>query len=769
MGRRGRYLFLGSVLTLVFSILPDMSAWADVPEKKGPSELILLIQVVVLILLGRLLGEAMQRIGQPTVIGQLLAGILLGPSVLGAVSPAAQHFLFPDDAAQKAMISGVAELGVLMLLVLAGMETDLKLVRKVGKAAISVSVAGICLPFACGFALGEFLPESLLPDPQQRLMGSLLLGTALSISSVKIVAMVVREMDFMRRNVGQIILASAVIDDTIGWIIIAVIFSLGSQGTLDTASLARSVLGTFAFLAVSLTIGRRLVYHLIRWTNDNFVSELPVISLILVLMGIMAMITQAIGVHTVLGAFVAGILIGESPIMTRQIDEQLRGLITALFAPVFFGLAGVSADLTVLRQPDLLGLTAALIAIATIGKFAGAFVGGAIGGLRRGESMALACGMNARGSTEVIVATIGLSMGLLSQNLFTMIVAMAIITTMAMPPMLRWALARLPFDAEEKERLEREAADEKGFLPKIERLLLASDHSTAGRFASRLTGIIAGSRGIPTTIIHLDEQATEPAITAQKGDTPKEALQAEAEKAADKAEGEEPHEIRPDKVDVKTARKSDRPAHDAIAEEVSKGYGLLVLGFDDMVAPDGSFREKASEIAAGYEEPLAVVVARGDHLERPGTSGFKVLLPVSGAAISIRAAELAIAIARANNAPLTALFVKHTTQPTGTKSAGGKNRDKKVPNTHRNRISLSQEEAFLKEVVLLAERYGTKMRTAIHADIMPEEAILREARQGGYNLIVMGVSRRPGETLFFGTVPAAVLEKSTVSLLFLAS
>jgi Kef-type K+ transport system membrane component KefB len=155
----------------------------------------------------------------------------------------------------------------------------------------------------------------------------------------------------------------------------------------------------------------------------------------------MALITDAIGVHTVPGAFVAGILVGQSPILTRHIDEQLRGLITALFMPVFFGMAGLNADLRVLGNPSLLLLALGFIAIASLGKFSGAFIGGAIGGLTWRESLALGWGMNARGSTEVIVASLGLSMSALSQDLFTIIVAMAVVTTMAMPPMLRWALA----------------------------------------------------------------------------------------------------------------------------------------------------------------------------------------------------------------------------------------------------------------------------------------------------------------------------------------
>ena len=375
----------------------------------GPSEVVFLAQLVILMLVGRLLGEALNRVGQPSVIGMLLGGILLGPSVLGALWPDLQHVLFPRTPEQKAMLDGISQFGILLLLLLTGMEADLKLVRRVGRAALSVSLAGVAVPFICGFALGQFMPESLLPNPQQRLLTALFLGTALSISSIKIVAAIVREMGFTRRNLGQIIVASAICEDSIGWVIIAIIFGLAQAGTIDLMSVAKSVLGTAVFLIASFTVGRRIVYFLIRWTNDNFESDFPVVTTILVIMGAMALTTHFIGVHTVLGAFVAGVLIGESPILSKHIDEQLRGLILAFFMPVFFGIAGLSADLTVLKQPALLLMTLGVIAIASFGKFAGAFIGGEIGGLTRREAFALACGMNARGSTEVIIATIGLS------------------------------------------------------------------------------------------------------------------------------------------------------------------------------------------------------------------------------------------------------------------------------------------------------------------------------------------------------------------------
>src|SRR4051794_20198801 len=371
-------------------VLTTVTACAEGGKSAGPSEFLLVAQIVLLIAVGRGLGEIMQRLGQPSVIGELLAGILLGPSLFGWIWPDAQHAVFPKTPEQKAMIDGVAQFGILLLLLLTGMETNLKLVRRIGKAAISISIAGIVVPFICGFALGQFLPENLLPHPEARLVASLFLGTALSISWVKIVAVVVREMNFMRRNVGQIIVATAVIDDTIGWIIIAIIFSLASRGSLDVFSVGQAVLGTLAFLAVSFTIGRRLVFQLIRWANDNLVSSAAVVTVILALMCGMALVTHLIGVHTILGAFIAGVLVGQSPILTKQIDERLRGLITALFMPVFFGLAGLSADLTLLKDYNLLLLTGALVLIASIGKFGGAYVGGALGGLSRRESFALA-------------------------------------------------------------------------------------------------------------------------------------------------------------------------------------------------------------------------------------------------------------------------------------------------------------------------------------------------------------------------------------------
>ena len=787
---------------LAASVLAAGPALAAEGALKGPSEVIFIAQILALMLVGRLLGEAMVRLGQPAIMGQLIAGLLLGPSLFGALLPDLQHALFPRTAEQKAMIDAISQFGILLLLLLTGMETDLKLVRQTGRAAVFASLMGIVVPFACGVALGEMLPDSLLPDPGKRLITALFLGTALSIASVKIVAMVVREMNFMRRIVGQVILASAIIDDSVGWIIVSIIFSLALHGSIDVWSLAQSVIGTFLFMVASLTVGRRAVAFIIRWVNDNLVSEFAVITAILVIMGGMAMITHLIGVHTVLGAFVAGILIGESPILTRHIDEQLRGLITAFFAPVFFGIAGLSADLTIFADPNIALLTVGLILIASIGKFGGAFLGGALGGLTGRESLALGCGMNARGSTEVIIATVGLSMGALNQDLFTMIVAMAVITTLAMPPTLRWTLSRIPMRKEEKQRLEREELEERGFVHNLERLLIAADDSPNGKFATRVAGMLAGTRGMPTTVLHITDAAKIEDKKLDTKDDSKTAAKAETKAAEKKADvtkseaqkdddakksaqeekaGKEKEKVEDKKAaiagatvkeaaaQIKSKQKDEEkvdtpvtvttivheaPGPEVIAEEAKKGYDLMIIGLEKTSKRAKDFHASVTTLALGFEGPLAITAARGDLWEKPAGK-LSILVPVNGTEPARRAAEVAITMARATKAQVTVLYVSVR--------ANGKGGARRGLRTRRH------EEAILKDIVAIADGYNMSIRTAVLSDKAANEAILGEAARRKHNLIVMGVGRRPGEKLFFGDTAASLLEDADCSLLFVAS
>lgn len=747
--RTGRavWLMLAVLLWSGFCVFGGTAAEAAA-RSTGPgavSESAFIAEIVLLLVVGRGLGEVLQRLGQPAVMGQLIGGILLGPSLLGWAWPSAHHAVFASGPEQKVMIEAISQVGILLLLLLTGMETDLKLVRRVGAACLSISATGVLVPFGCGFALAQFLPQTLLPNPEQRIVAGLFLGTALAISSVKIVAMVVREMNFMRRNLGQIIVASAIIEDTIGWIIIAITFGIATQGHVALIPLATTIVAVGLFMACSLTIGRRIVFFLIRWANDVVRSEYAVVTVIFVITGVMAIITDMIGVHTVLGAFMAGILVGESPILSSHIEGQLRGIITAFFMPVFFGVAGLSADLTVLLDPTLALLTIGLVVVASLGKFSGAFIGSKAANLSWREAVAIGCGMNARGSTEVIVAKIGLSMSILSQNLFTMIVTMAVVTTLAMPPMLRWALGRIPLGAEEKQRLEREDIDARGALSRLERLLVVADNGALGRFASYLAGLVGGGSGMPTTVLRAGLSGQASSRSKRQGvQTLKEGAKASA-RAVNEQEARAVEKV------ALTVREEELVSPDRVAEEARKGYSMLFVGLARGLTGKGVFTRKFSDLVNAFDGPLCLV------LKHPGQSKSvplldrdkTILVAVNGTEMSRSAAELALVIARPHGAKVKALYVARNAKPAAAS------------------LSHRREEAILKDVAELAARYGVPVQTVMQPRGSAGNAVVREATKGAA-LVVLGVARRPGRELFFGDTAAAVLADCPGPIVLLA-
>jgi Kef-type K+ transport system membrane component KefB/nucleotide-binding universal stress UspA family protein len=720
---------------------------------------IFIVEVALMLLVGRLLGEVVQRLGQPAVMGQLIAGVILGPSVLGALSQSLQHTIFPGNAEQKSMIDALSQFGVLMLLLLTGMETDLALVSRMKRTAVFTSMSGIILPFTCGFLLGEYIPDAMLPDPSKRLATALFLATALSISSVKIVAMVIMEVGFLRRTVGQIILASAILDDTIGWIIIAIIGGLAGQGKVNISGVGMSALGTAAFLVFSFTLGRRAVAYVIRWTNDNLTIDFAVITAILVLMCAASLVTDFIGVHTVLGAFVVGILVGQSPILTGHIEEQLRGLIIALFMPVFFTTAGLSVDLSVLRSARFLELAAGLILIASFGKVVGCYVGGRLGGLGNKESTALAIGMNARGSTEVIVATVGLSMGVLTRDIFTLIVVMAITTTMITPPLLRWALSRIPPTGEEKERIEREEAEAKDFVPSVERLLIGVDKSANGELASRLAGYFVGTRKVLATVVQLGVNGHRRRAQLGIHDTDTgEIVKASAEYAARQVE-DETGESAASASALLTGQKSaerDEP-EEAILGEAKKGFDMLFLGVERALEDGaGTFSARMAKILQGFDGVTGVVVARGDYPRAADEAKFDILVPTSGTDYSRRGAEVAVAIAKACKCGVTAM---HVSRPA----------DESALLRHVSREG--SDKALLEDIRALGEREGVRVKAVALSRMSRERAILRRVKRRRHNLVVLGVKARPatGDRLFMGQSTATLVEHLPCSILIVIS
>jgi Kef-type K+ transport system membrane component KefB/nucleotide-binding universal stress UspA family protein len=697
---------------------------------------IFVAELILLLLVGRVLGEGMNRLGQPALFGQLLAGVLLGPSVLGLLLPELRAVIFPDNKTLKAMIDAVSQIGILLLLLLTGMETNLALVQRRRRAVISSSLLGIAVPFACGVALAYALPSDVVPAHENQLVTALFLGTALAISSVKIVAMTLMEIGVIRRDIGQLILATAILDDTIAWIIIAVIAGIAAHGRVDLASVGASLAGTALFLAFCLTIGQRLVARLIVWVNDHMTIEMPVITAILVVMLTLALTTDLIGVHTALGAFIAGIMIGQSPILTEHIEGELRGFIIAFFSPVFFAVAGLGMDLRTLMDPTLLVFTLAVILVASVGKFGGALIGGRLGGLTTRESLALATGLNARGSTEVIIASIGLTMGALSKELYTMIVAMAVVTTMMMPPTLRWMMARVPLGDDEARRLEKEEAEQTQALPRMERALVYVDDSANGRLAAQLAGLFAGRQQMLTTVLE----------------------HVPADRRVEQSGGR-------DQVAEASRIMADRPAGgdslvsvragsggDGLAREILRGYDIAFVGLERPIPANARhFDEKLQELLATFAGPVAIAV-NGVGAAGPSDIPLDILLPASGAQDARLATEIALSLAHASKGKITALHVFHPQDDTGL--LRGRSR--------RQGISM------LVDVHRLGKRSGVPVKGLTATNVNPEAEIRRALRGGRFDLMVLGTSLRQGETKFLGPRMASLLRVIRTPVLLIA-
>jgi Kef-type K+ transport system membrane component KefB/nucleotide-binding universal stress UspA family protein len=665
-------------------------------------------QLILLLLVGRALGEIMNRYGQPALFGQLLAGVLLGPSVFGALLPELREIVFPDTPKLKAMLGAVSEVGVLLLLMMTGMETNLALVNRQRRAVISTSLCGIAVPFSLGVALVYALPAEVLPVPESRLVTALFLGIALSISSVKIVAMVLMEIGAIRRDLGQLILATAILDDTLAWIIIAIIAGIATHGTVSLTGVGVSLLGVAAFLIFSLTIGRHLVARLIVWVNDHMTIEVPVITAILIVTLTLALSTDLLGVHTALGAFVAGILIGQSPILTEHIEGQVRGFIVAFFSPVFFAVAGLGMDLTTLFEPTLLLFTLAVVLVASLGKFGGAMLGGRLGGLSTMQSLALGTGLNARGSTEVIIASVGLSMGALSDQLYTMIVAMAVITTMVMPPTLRWIMARVPLGEDELKRLENEAAEEFDNVPKMERVLVYVDESPNGRLAAALAGLFCAHRQLLATVLSASPTREETGLPIADGTL----------------------------VQAKPSLDDE-----SLEKEIAKGYDLAFIGVDRPIASGTrGFEDRVQHLVASFDGPVAIAV-NGAGAAGPADVPFDILVPASGRQETRLATEVALTLAKASEGSIAALHVFVPQDEAA--SLRGRTR----------RLGMS----VLVDVHRLGKRLGVAVKGLTATNARPEAEIRRAVRHGSFDLVVLGTSLRQGEKKFLGPRTATLL------------
>jgi Kef-type K+ transport system membrane component KefB len=432
-----------------------MLALSPVAPLGGHPLLILLLQLGLLLVVALLLGKAAARLSFPAIAGELLTGVLLGPSLLRHLAPGFSGWLFPHDAEQFHMLDAVGQVGVILLVGLSGFQMDFQLVRRWRGTAIRISVLGLVIPFVLGVGVGYLVPGSLLAGHSGRYVFALFVGIALCVSAIPVIAKTLLDLRLLHRNVGQLTLISGTLDDVVGWIGLSVVSAMATTG-LRAFELTKVIVLLVAFLVAAAIVGRPLVKAAIRTTMKS--DEVGgTVSVAVIVMILCAAITQAIGLEAVLGALVAGVLLRTAG---RDVPVRLAALnsvVMSVLAPVFFAIAGLRMDLTVLAKPAVLGVAALALTAAIVGKFTGAFAGSVLSGLNRWEGLAIGAGMNARGVVQVIVAMVGLRVGVLNTSTYTVIVLIAIVTSLMGPPVLRFAVARLELTAEE--RLRRDEQD----------------------------------------------------------------------------------------------------------------------------------------------------------------------------------------------------------------------------------------------------------------------------------------------------------------------
>jgi Kef-type K+ transport system membrane component KefB len=360
--------------------------------------LVLVIQIAVLLFVARAFGELAQRVKQPAVIGEILAGIVLGPSLLSSLVPVVGHWLVPQTEVQGYLLEVVSLIGVMFLLLITGLETDIALIRRHARTSLSAAAGGLVVPFATGFALGIYLPDFLLVNPEERLVFALFLAAAMSISAIAVIAKVLIDMDLMRRDIGQAIIAAGMVDDTTAWIVLSIIIGLAAGEAVTAFTVLQSVGLVLAFLIISFTAGRWLVKKALDFVQDEVISENRLLSLIVIMMFAWGAITQAINLEALFGAFIMGILFGQMPRLPKSVVHKLESITMGIFAPIFFAVAGLKVNLLSLADPTLLGIALLVLLIASFGKVVGAYAGARVlGNQDNWTALSFGAALNARG------------------------------------------------------------------------------------------------------------------------------------------------------------------------------------------------------------------------------------------------------------------------------------------------------------------------------------------------------------------------------------
>ena len=410
---------------------------------------LLILQVGTILVAARLIGWLFRKIHQPRVVGEMFAGILLGPSLLGRLAPAISASLFPPDS--LGFLNALSQVGLLLFMFLVGMDIDLKQLGKLGRTAVTTSHASIIAPFMLGFLMAFYLYPRLSDESVHFTSFALFMGAAMSVTAFPVLARILVEHNMLRTSVGSVAITCAAVDDVTAWCILAGIIVIVRSSSQELP-VWLILIGLGAFISIMLLVVRRSLGKLAALYERRGGLTHQNIALVLLLVLASGWITESLGVHALFGAFLAGVSMPRHHELLQEISQKFEALVVVLLLPLYFAFTGLRSSIFLITGVQMWLYCAVIIALAIIGKLGGSMITARLNGLPWREAAAIGVLMNTRGLVELVILNIGLDLGILSPALFSMMVLMALITTLMTTPLLAWVypehLAHQRFESE---------------------------------------------------------------------------------------------------------------------------------------------------------------------------------------------------------------------------------------------------------------------------------------------------------------------------------
>lgn len=678
--------------------------------------LLLTIEIAVIISASRLLGVVFRRLHQPHAIGEIVAGILLGPSLLGWVAPSVAATLFPPDILPFLRI--LSEYGVLFFMFLVGLELDPMLLRGRGRAAVVISHVSIVAPFLLGILLALVLYTKFSSDAVAFTSFALFLGAAMSITAFPVLARILIERDLLKTKVGALTITCAAVDDVTAWcllaFVVATVRATGIRQALTTVGLALLYIGVMYWLVRPLLTRLCSLYEHSGRLSQNLVATMFVLALC------SAAVTELIGIHAIFGAFMMGAMMPKQGDFVRELTEKIEDFAVVFLLPIYFAYTGLRTHVGLLDSLDLWLFCMLVIGVATLGKFGGSALAARITGLEWREACALGVLMNTRGLMELIILNIGLDLGVISPALFAMMVLMAIVTTVMTTPALA---AIYPIERLRAELPEPEAEAEGS--PVLVPVALAS----SGPSLLDMAVALADGDNPRIYALHVarpQDRGTLGARVLQASRSDYGALAPLLTHA--QARG---LEVRPLTI------VSRSPAADICDVAQAKGVRLIVMGWHKPVFSQTILGGTVQQVMKKSAADVVVFIDRGGRFPPQ-----RILLPYAGTAHDRAALVLTSRLAKRFGARVTLLHVVRPGRP-------------------QPRVEQEVQAALAREV---PEPAGGSTQLVVVESPYPVETVLREA--AGYDLAVLGVGEEwQLEPHVFGLRPERVAAQCPTSLL----